>query len=108
MSYPEVCQKLPNPSNQHLRGENQPLRREVDALHRYGSYAFRLPDDSGNHGFWISYDDPESAQYKADYVVKKSLGGVAIHDLSNDDFRGGCNGEKFPILNAAKRHLSTH
>jgi len=38
--------------------------------------------------------------------LTKILGGVAIHDLTNDDFRGSCNGEKYPILRAAKYRLT--
>lgn len=87
LSYPETCAKLPNPSNAHLKGENQPLRRVGDPSHRYGSYAYRLPDEAGNYGYWIGYEDPEFAQHKADYAVRKGLGGVAIHDLTYDDVR---------------------
>lgn len=105
LSYPEVCGLLPNPSNAHLKGEHQPLRIQRDPTHRYGTYAYRLPDDSGNYGFWASYEDPETAQSKASYVVNKNLAGVAIHDLANDDFRGSCTGDKYPILRAAKYRL---
>lgn len=77
-----------------------------DPTHRYGSYAFRLPDESGRYGLWVGYEDPESAQNKAGYVMTKNLGGVAIHDLTNDDFRGQCTGDKYPILRAAKYRLS--
>lgn len=105
MSYPEICTLLPNPSNAHLRGEHQPLRIQRDPAHRYGTYAYRLPDDNGNFGFWIGYEDPETAQNKANYVALKGLAGVAIHDLSNDDFRGVCTGDKYPILRATKYRL---
>jgi len=104
-SYPEVCGLLPNPSNNHLKGEHQPLRIQRDPTHRYGTYAYRLPDESGNYGLWVSYEDPETAQSKASYVVNKNLAGVAIHDLGNDDFRGSCTGDKYPILRAAKYRL---
>lgn len=105
LSYPEVCGILPNPSNAHLKGEHQPLRIQRDPTHRYGTYAFRLPDEHGNYGFWVGYEDPETAQSKASYAVHKNLAGVAIHDLSNDDFRGSCTGDKYPILRAAKYRL---
>lgn len=106
LSYPEVCSKLPNPSNAHLKDENQPLRRVGDPTHRQGSYAYRLPDANGNYGFWVGYEDPETAQAKASYVVNKNLGGVAIHDLTHDDFRGSCTGDRYPILRAAKHRLT--
>lgn len=33
-----------------------------------GTYAFRLPDDNGDAGLWVSYEDPETAGQKASYV----------------------------------------
>lgn len=35
----------------------------------------------------------------------KGLGGIAIKDLSLDDFRGLCTGDKYPLLRAAKFRL---
>lgn len=107
LSWPEVCSKLPNPSNQHLRGEQQPLRKVGDPTKRFGTYAYRLPDTNGQYGLWISYEDPETAANKAEYVSKNGLGGIGIFDLSNDDFRGSCTGDKYPILRAAKFRLTT-
>lgn len=107
LSWPEVCSKLPNPSNQHLKGEQQPLRKVGDPTKRFGTYAYRLPDTDGNYGLWVTYEDPETAANKAEYVTKNGLGGIGIFDLSNDDFRGTCTGDKFPILRASKFRLST-
>lgn len=95
VSYPEVCGLLPNPSNAHLKGEHQPLRIQRDPSHRYGTYAFRLPNENGEFGYWVGYEDPETAQSKASYVVHKNLGGIAIHEIDNDDFRGSCSGDKY-------------
>lgn len=105
LSWPEVCSKLPNPSNQHLKGEQQPLRKTGDVTKRFGNYAYRLPNPDGLYGLWVSYEDPETAANKAEYVQKNRLGGVCIYDLSNDDFRGSCIGDKYPILRAAKYRL---
>lgn len=33
-----------------------------------GTYAFKLPDDNGDAGVWVSYEDPETAGQKATYV----------------------------------------
>lgn len=54
---------------------------------------------------WVSYEDPDTAGNKAGYAKTKNLGGVAINDLTMDDFRGACTGEKFPILKAARAKL---
>ncbi|EDS38024.1 imaginal disc growth factor [Culex quinquefasciatus] len=101
----ETCAMLPNPSNTALKGAQAPLRKVGDPTKRFGSYAFRLPDADGENGLWVSYEDPDSAGNKAAYVKAKGLGGIGINDLSYDDFRGTCAGEKFPILRAAKYRL---
>ncbi|XP_053623578.1 chitinase-like protein EN03 isoform X2 [Plodia interpunctella] len=103
LSYPEVCAKLINPN--HQKGMRPHLRKFTDPSERFGTYAFRLPDDSGEGGLWVTYEDPDTAGKKANYVKTKKLGGVSIVDLSMDDFRGLCNGEKYPILRAAKYRL---
>lgn len=105
LSYPEICTKLTNPQNKDLKGENGPIRKVGDPTKRYGSYGFRLPDSSGSFGIWLGYEDPETAGNKAAYVRAKNLGGVAIFDLTLDDFRGACSGDKFPILRAARYRL---
>lgn len=39
-------------------------------IHHYlaGTYAFRLPDDSGEGGVWVSYEDPDTAGQRATYA----------------------------------------
>jgi len=105
LSWPEVCSKLPNPVNQHLKGADGPLRKVNDPTKRFGPYAYRAADESGENGIWVGYEDPDSAANKAGYVKLKGLGGVALYDLSNDDYRGSCTGDKFPILRAIKYKL---
>ncbi|SPP78026.1 blast:Chitinase-like protein Idgf4 [Drosophila guanche] len=106
LSWPEVCAKLPNPANQHLKGADGPLRKVGDPTKRFGSYAYRSADDSGENGVWVGYEDPDTAGIKAEYVKREGLGGVALVDLSYDDFRGGCTGhDKFPILRTIKSKL---
>lgn len=105
LSWPEVCAKLPTPNNAHLKGDLAPLRKVGDPTKRFGSYAFLIPDGDGNNGVWVGYEDPDTAGNKAVYVRSKGLGGIAIFDLTLDDFRGSCSGDKFPILRAAKYRL---
>lgn len=104
-SWAEVCAMLPNPGNANLKGADYPLRKIGDPTKRFGVYAFRVPDESGEHGIWLSYEDPDSAGNKAAYVKAKGLGGISIFDLGNDDYRGACAGDKFPMLRAAKYRL---
>jgi len=104
LSYPEVCSLLPNP-NTNSQSASHILRRVSDPSHKLGSYAFRLPDSSSDTGLWVAYEDPDTAGYKGAYVKNKGLGGIAIWDISLDDFRGICTGERFPILKATRNHL---
>ncbi|XP_055857827.1 chitinase-like protein Idgf4 isoform X1 [Episyrphus balteatus] len=105
LSWPEVCSKLPNPSNSHLKGADAPLRRVGDPTKRFGTYAYRIPDDNGEHGMWVGYEDADTAGNKASYVRAKGLGGIALFDLSHDDFGGRCTGDRYPLLRAAKARL---
>jgi len=105
LSWPEVCSKVPNPANQHLKGADGPLRKVGDPTRRFGPYAYRSADDNNENGLWVSYQDPDSASNIATYVKSKGLGGVALVDLSYDDFRGSCTGDKYPLLRAIKYKL---
>uniref|UniRef100_A0A1L8E1S0 Putative chitinase n=1 Tax=Nyssomyia neivai TaxID=330878 RepID=A0A1L8E1S0_9DIPT len=107
VSYPEACAKLTNPSNAHLKGEDAPLRKVADPTKRFGTYAFRLGDADRDYefGLWCSFEDPDTAGNKAGYVRAKGLGGIGIFDVTLDDHRGACSGDKFPILRAAKYRL---
>ncbi|KAL7015299.1 hypothetical protein ACKWTF_016391 [Chironomus riparius] len=104
-SYKEVCSMLTNPQNKDLKGERGPVRKVGDPSKRFTPYGFRLPDKDGKFGLWMAYEDPDSAGNKAAYVRGKNLGGVSIMDLTYDDFRGTCTGDKFPILKSAKYRL---
>lgn len=105
-SYPETCGMILNQNNKDLKGEHAPLRKVVDPTKRYGTYAFRLPDENGNHGVWLGFEEPESAGSKASFVRGKGFGGVAVFDLSLEDFRGACSGAKFPIVTKIKEKLN--
>lgn len=106
LSYPEICNMILSPTNKDMKGEHAPFRKVVDPTKRYGTYAYRLPDDSGNHGVWVGYEEPDSAGNKASFVRGKGLGGVAVFDLSLEDFRGACSGAKFPIIAKIKEKLN--
>lgn len=105
LSYPEICAKILNQQNQFLKGNEAPLRSVIDTTKRYGTFAFRAVQPGVTEGIWVSYDDPNAASNKASYARSNNLGGVALFDLAYDDFRGLCNGEKYPILRAIKFKL---
>lgn len=106
LSYPEICGMILNANNKDLKGEHAPLRKVSDPTKRYGSFAFRTADDSGNYGMWVGFEEPDSAGNKASFVRGKGLGGIALFDLSLEDFRGACSGVKFPILLKIKEKLA--
>nr|ABM55664.1 putative imaginal disc growth factor [Maconellicoccus hirsutus] len=102
MAYYEICPILSTDANP----PSTLLKKVTDSTYRTGSYAFR-PADSKKKGIWVSYEDPDVAAKKAYYAKLKGLGGVAIMDLSLDDFKGSCDktGVKFPITTQAKINL---
>ncbi|KAG8288178.1 hypothetical protein J6590_023543 [Homalodisca vitripennis] len=105
LAYYETCTRVVSPTN--ARAPSTLLRRVTDPTKRLGTYAYRLPqkDKDEEEGFWLSYEEPETAAYKAAYAKAKGLGGVVLVDLSLDDARGACDGTKFPILRSAKMNL---
>ncbi|CAG9858301.1 unnamed protein product [Phyllotreta striolata] len=96
LSYPEICTKVT--TRTVIPGG---LTKIPDASKRQGVYAYRYPDNNEKGGIWVGYEEPETAATKAQYVKNKGLGGIAIDDLTLDDFRGVCNNNKFAILKAA-------
>ncbi|XP_023296099.2 chitinase-like protein Idgf1 [Lucilia cuprina] len=105
LSWPEVCAKVTITPAGEYRGANAPVRKVTDLERKYGNYAFRPADENEEHGIWISFDDPDFAAIKTEYAVQKGMGGVALYDISYDDFRGLCTGAKYPILRSVKSYL---
>ncbi|XP_050306831.1 chitinase-like protein Idgf4 isoform X2 [Anthonomus grandis grandis] len=104
LSYPEICNKIAN-QKEVQAGYLGKLRKVNDPTKRYGSYAFRLPDKDGNNGIWVGFEDPDTAGNKASYAKAKGLGGIALIDITMDDFRGTCATDHFPLLRASKFRL---
>jgi len=69
-----------------------------DTNKRIGSYAYR-----GDQ--WISYDDVEDAQIKAEYIVQMNLGGGSIFNINGDDFEEKCGCGKRPLLTVINQVL---
>ena len=55
--------------------------------------------------FWIGYDDNVSAQRKGAYASLQGLGGISFWALEHDDYKGDCNGTKFPLIKSASQGL---
>ena len=65
----------------------------------YGSISFE------NTPFWIGYDDNGSTQRKGAYASLQGLGGISFWALEHDDYKGDCNGTKFPLIKSASQGL---
>lgn len=102
LSWPEICKRLAQNQTAIYQGANAPLRKVIDLTQKYGNYALSPADERGEHGFWVSFDDPDFAGIKAAYAKGRNLGGVALFDLIYDDFQGSCTGTLFPIVRSVK------
>lgn len=99
LSYAEICPRL-------IKNSPHALKVVNDRTKRYGKYAYKLYNaDTNTDGLWVGFESPDTAANKAQFVKRKGLGGIAIWDLSTDDYRGVCTGQKFPILEAAQNKL---
>ncbi|XP_037561767.1 endochitinase-like [Dermacentor silvarum] len=51
---------------------------------------------------WVSYDDTDSADVKVKWFRDRSLGGVFVWSLGEDDYGGNCKqDEQYPMVTAA-------
>ncbi|XP_059164097.1 chitinase-3-like protein 1 [Physella acuta] len=87
MTYPEIC----------LVVKRQPgARRYFDDVQKSPYLVW------GNN--WVGYEDPESVRIKAKWTRSLGVAGIMMWSLDQDDFSGKyCQGERFPLLNAAKK-----
>nr|CAI5860195.1 unnamed protein product [Callosobruchus analis] len=106
LSYPEICTKVENVKG--VKGGNtQSQFKKISDSRRQGVYAYHKPteNEEEKEGVWIGYEDPESAANKALYAKSKGLGGIAVDDITLDDFRGVCGHSRFAILKSAVNAL---
>lgn len=71
------------------------------AFYAYFNYNERTDVD----GIWIGYEDPFTAGDKGNYAKSKGLGGIAIFDISLDDYSGICTGDRYPIIQQARSNF---
>ena len=55
---------------------------------------------------WVTFDDPQTAKIKAEFVKNNGFGGNVVTGIGNDDFRGDCNGKRFGLLSAVNQGLA--
>ncbi|KAM8976577.1 LOW QUALITY PROTEIN: acidic mammalian chitinase-like [Pelodytes ibericus] len=87
LAYYEICSFLKNgATNQWSFPEDVP-------------YAYK-------DGVWVGYDNMNSFQIKAEWLMKYNFGGVMVWAIDMDDFTGTfCNQGKFPLISTLKRTL---
>ncbi|XP_056416123.1 acidic mammalian chitinase-like [Hyla sarda] len=66
----------------------------------YVPFAFKGKD-------WVGYDNVDSFQFKAEWVMQNAFGGAMVWSIDMDDFTGTfCNQGKYPLLSTLKSTLS--
>ncbi|XP_021340962.1 acidic mammalian chitinase-like [Mizuhopecten yessoensis] len=82
--YFEVCKSIEDGSGTSSRDEDAP---------------YLLKDST-----WIGYDDVESIEEKAKWIVEEGYGGAAIYTLGDDDFNQDCTSSEvpFPLISTVK------
>ena len=48
---------------------------------------------------WASYNDIQTVQKKANYILKKNYGGAALYFIDTDDFNNNCCHGQSPLTN---------
>ncbi|XP_037078197.1 chitinase-3-like protein 1 [Pollicipes pollicipes] len=88
LSFTEICE--------HISMDGwQAFRPRPDAV---GPYAVK-----GDQ--WVAYDDEVMMRRKGVYIREQGLGGAAVWTLAQDDFRGVCTGQPYPLIEALKEGL---
>lgn len=73
-----------------------------------GPYAVS-PEQMGSNKIWVGFDDVGTVVTKSDYAKNiRSLGGVTVWDLSQDDFRNTCGKGPYHLTAAISRTLGIH
>ena len=59
---------------------------------KFGAYATKNDQ-------WASYNDIQTVQKKANYILKKNYGGAALYFIDTDDFNNNCCHGQSPLTN---------
>ncbi|KAF5303798.1 hypothetical protein FQR65_LT08134 [Abscondita terminalis] len=88
LSFYEICSRVKNSFWSVKR----------DANRATGPYAY-----NGNQ--WVSYDDVDSVQEKAKYIMTHGFGGAVAWTVDLDDFLNKCCQQTFPLLRSLNKGL---
>lgn len=96
LSYYEICELLETGANRIQ------LKEYILSL---GSAAFKTSSQT-EAGLWLAYDNIHYLTERVVFTKELKLAGLAIMDLSLDDFKGRClSKQMFPIVTAVKTYL---
>ncbi|XP_055600306.1 probable chitinase 10 [Uranotaenia lowii] len=87
LAYYEICRRV--------RKQNWKVGRDSSQRFPYATWKDQ----------WVGYDDPVSAAFKGQYVMKNGFGGIAAWTIDLDDFQNMCCEERYPVLSAINRAL---
>ncbi|XP_076332047.1 uncharacterized protein LOC143237081 [Tachypleus tridentatus] len=85
LSHAEVCQ--------FKNAGNWSVLRETDQTAPY----------TYNGETWVGFDDEISARLKAKYVLLRKLGGVIMWPINDDDYKGVCGNDDFPLVRSVRK-----
>lgn len=93
-SFPQICNFL---QTNHIT--------PVFDMENFSPYASKFYE-------WISFDDPQSLTYKAEFIKSNNFGGAMVYCLNTDDYRGLCKmgaltSTKYPLIGAIKGVLDS-
>lgn len=86
LAYYEICDRI----------KSHGWRKGREVSHKSGPFA-TLNDQ------WVGFEDSDSIEMKANYILEQGFGGAAAWTIDLDDFSNRCCSESFPLLHAINR-----
>uniref|UniRef100_A0A8C5P6M9 chitinase n=1 Tax=Leptobrachium leishanense TaxID=445787 RepID=A0A8C5P6M9_9ANUR len=100
----------PGPAGQYTRQPGILSYYEICSFLKNGATVeWSFPEDvpyAFQDSVWVGYDNVNSFQIKAEWLMKYKFGGAMVWAIDLDDFTGTfCNQGKFPLINTLKSTL---
>lgn len=89
--------------------KNKGWTKFQDPKNQTGPYIFLSKNSKSR--YWIGYDDPPMASFKAEYIKAQNLLGAhviiatSVFSESSDDYDNSCRGGVYPIIRAVAKTL---
>lgn len=104
LSYLEICSRYKDKDGIEMIRQMRPF----EGFQYFLINPIKERRDKVTESIWVGYEEPITAADKGFYARSVQLGGIAIVDISLDDFTGACSGGvAYPILREARhRYLN--